>query len=65
MASLIIQDAFEPYYAGREEDAAARARPGRRADKRPERAASNEIVLPEAAPAPTRRMRSERGVIAH
>lgn len=65
MASLIIQDTFDPYYAGREEDAEARAKPRRPSKKPVEGAAEGEIVLPEAAPAPSAVTRRERRIVAH
>ncbi len=47
MASLIIQDVFEPYYAGRDDLTADRAawRP-KRAERRPA-IKSGEVALPE------------------
>ena len=55
MASLMIQDAFEPYYAGRDDAADARAKPRQPPKKRSERASESEIVLPCEAPAARRR----------
>ena len=52
MANLIMSDTFEPYYAGREDEAERRAKPGPQTKKQPERQADGEIILPEAAPAP-------------
>jgi hypothetical protein len=64
MASLIIQDTFDPYYAGRDKDAEARAKPRQPKKKQPERNAESEIVLPEA-PAPQGVTRRERRIVAH
>ena len=65
MANLIIQDTFEPYYAGRDDDAKRRAKPRTPQKKQPERSAESEIVLPEEAPAPAGEIRRDRRLIAH
>ena len=65
MASLMIQDAFEPYYAGRDDAADARAKPRQPPKKRSERASESEIVLPCEAPPPAAEVRRDRRVIAH
>ncbi len=66
MASLIIQDSFEPYYAGRDKEPAAQ--PSARG-KRVERLPHNEIVLPLDAPQPAGTMRRDsrrdRRPVAH
>ncbi len=62
MADLIIQDTFEPYYAGREDE--SRDRAGQRTkqiERRPER----EIILPDILPAPPREVRRERLPVTH
>lgn len=64
-SSLIIQDTFEPYYAGREKDAEARVKPRQPSKKTAQRNAEGEIVLPEAAPAPSGITRRERRIVAH
>lgn len=70
MANLIMPDTFEPYYAGREDEAEHRAtqrpRPKKQqAKKQPERQADGEIILPEAAPAPEGVTRRDRRPVAH
>lgn len=80
MASLIIQDTFAPYYAGRDgkSDTTAKSTSQKsgdenstteksRAPQRPESRAQAEIILPVAAPAPTVPVRREprRGIVAH
>jgi hypothetical protein len=65
MANLIMPDTFEPYYAGREEDAERRAKPGRQTRKQPDRQADGEIILPEVAPAPATITRRDRRPVAH
>jgi hypothetical protein len=64
MTSLIFQDTFEPYYAGRE-DQTERAKPHRQSKKHPERSAEGEIVLPEEPPAPASEVRRDRRPVAH
>ena len=64
MANLLIQDTFEPYYAGRDDDAKRRAKP-RTSPKKPGRPAESEIVLPEQAPVPAGEIRRDRRVISH
>ncbi len=80
MASLIIQDTFAPYYAGRDgksdktaksttqpsgDDNASTERS--RPPQRPESRAQAEIILPLAAPLPAVPARREqrRGIVAH
>ena len=70
MANLILPDTFEPYYAGREDEAERRATQRRQAKKQqaktqPERQADGEIILPEAAPAPEGVTRRDRRPTAH
>jgi hypothetical protein len=65
MANLIIQDTFEPYYSGRDEDAETRAKSRRLPKNRSERAADSEIVLPEEAPAPVGDVRRQRRIVSH
>jgi hypothetical protein len=60
MANLIIQDTFEPYYAGRDDEAKDGARPRQPAKVKPERRAEKEIVLPWDAPAPDGVTRRDR-----
>jgi hypothetical protein len=65
MASLIIQDSFEPYYAGRDSDAKAREKL-QAAAKKPVRSAEAEIVLPaDPAPRVEHRPRDSRRAIHH
>ncbi len=64
MANLIIQDTFEPYYAGRDDDRKPRQNPRPHARKR-ERADEDEIVLPEEAPKHIATVRRDRRIIAH
>ena len=61
MANLIIQDSFEPYYAGRDDEARRRAKP--RQGSKEQR--SKEIVLPEEAPAPVAEVPRNRRPVAH
>ena len=70
MANLILPDTFEPYYAGREDEAERGAKPPRQSKKQqsktqPERQADGEIILPEAAPAPEGVTRRDRRPTAH
>jgi hypothetical protein len=70
MANLILPDTFEPYYAGREDEAERRSKPPRQSKKQqsktqPERQADGEIILPEAAPAPEGVTRRDRRPTAH
>jgi hypothetical protein len=70
MANLILPDTFEPYYAGREDEAERRAKPPRQSKKQqsktqPERQADGEIILPQAAPAPEGVTRRDRRPTAH
>jgi hypothetical protein len=65
MANLIIQDTFEPYYAGRDDEAKRGAKPQASQKKQPERLSESEIVLPDKAPAPLGIVRRDRRVIAH
>jgi hypothetical protein len=64
MANLIMQDTFDPYYAGREDEAGRRATP-RRQPAQPSRQADGEIILPEDAPAPEGVTRRDRRPISH
>lgn len=65
MANLIMPDTFEPYYAGREDEAERRATPRRQAKKLLERRADGEILLPEEAPAPAGVTRRDRRPVSH
>ena len=70
MANLILPDTFEPYYAGREDEAERRSKPPRQSKKQqsktqPERQADGEIILPQAAPAPEGVTRRDRRPTAH
>jgi hypothetical protein len=65
MANLIMPDTFEPYYAGREDEAEAPAKARSKEAKQPERQADGEIILPEAAPPPEGVTRRERRPVAH
>ena len=80
MASLIIQDTFAPYYAGRDgkSDKTAKSTSQTsggektsteksRAPQWPQSGAQAEIILPVAAPAPVAPVRREqrRGIVAH
>ena len=75
MASLIIQDTFEPYYVGRDgaSDKTAKSTSQKSGEKSgseksrvsPRSNASAEIVLPVEAPVPTVPARRERRAIAH
>jgi hypothetical protein len=64
MASLVLQDAFQPYYAGRdgEDDRAKPRAPSARVIDRGSREA---IRLPSNAPAPAVQLRRERRPVAH
>lgn len=64
MANLIIQDVFEPYYAGRDDLPASRVgwHP-KQAERRPVNK-SGDIILPEEAPTPVN-VRRERLPVAH
>ncbi|MDQ2632641.1 MAG: hypothetical protein M3Y78_02770 [Pseudomonadota bacterium] len=63
MNNLIIQDTFDPYYAGRDEATRRPARPSAPAKKRPQR--ESEIVLPDEAPPPAAEVRRDRLPVAH
>lgn len=66
MACLIIQDTFEPYYAGR--DGVSRREDKPVSGKRPEPRADERIILPAEVPAPAipvRRVRRDRRSVAH
>ena len=63
MASLIIQDSFEPYYAGR--DDTAKRREKAQSIMLPKRHAEDEIILPAEAPAPLIPIRRDRRAVAH
>ena len=75
MANLIMPDTFEPYYAGREDEAERGATQRRQAKKQqakkqqaktqPERQADGEIILPGAAPAPEGVTRRDRRPVSH
>ena len=66
MASLIIQDTFEPYYAGRENDAKTRAKLQPAAKKPVGSGGEAEIVLPSnPAPRPEVRPRDGRRTVQH
>ena len=69
MANLIIQDSFEPYYVGRDDEAKRRAkRQGskeQRSREQPGRRPESEIVLPEEAPLPVAEVRRDRRFVAH
>ena len=70
MASLIVQDSFEPYYAGRDDEAKRRAKPRQgskeqRFREQPGRRPESEIVLPEEAPAPVAEIQRHRRPVAH
>ena len=66
MASLIIQDTFEPYYVGRESDAKARAKLQAAVKKPADSAGEAEIVLPsDPAPRPEARPRDSRRAVQH
>ncbi|MEP9386532.1 hypothetical protein [Mesorhizobium sp. KR9-304] len=62
MANLIIQDTFDPYYAGRDNDD-ARAKPRQVAMKKSEHSAESEIRLSKQAPAAE--VRRDRRPTAH
>ena len=63
MANLIIQDTFEPYYAGRD-DGAKRQDERREISPRTENVHGGQIVLPTEAPTPVR-VRNDRRAVAH
>ena len=63
MANLILQDTFEPYYAGRDDK--SKSRDKQRASVLPKRHAENEIILPVEAPVPVIPVRSDRRAVAH
>lgn len=65
MASLIIQDSFEPYYAGRDDDAKRAAKPRKLPEEQSGRRRESEIVLPEEAPLPVAEVRRDRRFVAH
>ena len=65
MANLIMPDTFEPYYAGREDEAERRSTPRRQIRKQMERRADGEIVLPEQAPPPAGVTRRDRRPVSH
>lgn len=49
MANLIMQDTFDPYYAGRDDASKKRAKPRPAAKGQAERQAEDRIVLPADA----------------
>ena len=63
MASLVLQDTFQPYYAGRdgEDDREAPRTPSLPRD----RGSRQAIRLPSDAPAPVSEVRRERRAVAH
>lgn len=63
MASLVLQDTFQPYYAGRdgEDDREAPLTPSRPRD----RGSRQAIRLPSDAPAPSVEVRRDRRAVAH
>ena len=66
MANLIIQDTFDPYYAGRDSDAKARAKLQAAAKKPGDSVGEAEIVLPSnPAPRPEARPRDSRRAVQH
>ena len=65
MASLIIQDTFEPYYAGRDDDVKRPAKPRQAPKEQSGRRRESEIVLPEEAPLPVAEIRRDRRFVAH
>jgi hypothetical protein len=65
MANLIMPDTFEPYYAGREDEAERRTTSRRQTKKLKERRADGEIVLPEEAPVPEGVTRRDRRPVSH
>ncbi|MEW9807184.1 hypothetical protein [Mesorhizobium marinum] len=65
MASLIIQDTFEPYYAGREKGGEAASKPRPSSASRQKRSDQDEIVLPEEAPRHVATVRRDRRIVAH
>ena len=65
MASLIVQDSFEPYYAGRDDDAKRPAKPRQSPKEKSGRRPESEIVLPEEAPLPVAEVRRDRRFVAH
>lgn len=62
MADLIIQDTFEPYDAGREDESCDRAGPR---TKQTEQRSGRAVLLPEILPAPSREVRRERLPVSH
>jgi len=63
MASLILQDTFQPYYAGRDGEG---DRVEKRAPAKPRDNGSREAIrLPSDRPAPVAPARSERRPVAH
>jgi hypothetical protein len=64
MTGLIFQDTFEPYYAGRE-DEAERDKPRRQSKMHPEPGAEGEIILPGEPPPPASEVRRDRRPVAH
>jgi len=63
MASLMLQDAFQPYYAGRDGES-DRAAP--RAPAKPRDSGSREAIrLPSDAPPPVIDIRRDRRAVAH
>lgn len=65
MASLILQDAFQPYYAGRDGEDEARVAPSAPAAMPRDRGSREAIRLPSNAPAPAAELRRERRAVAH
>jgi hypothetical protein len=68
MASLIIQDTFDPYYSGRDDSADAREKPASRKSGPLPRSAfdtAEEIILPSEAPIRQMPVRKERRATAH
>ena len=66
MANLIIQDTFEPYYAGRDSDAKKRAKLQAAAKKAADPVREAEIILPsDPAPRLEHRPRDSRRAIHH
>ena len=65
MANLIMPDTFDPYYAGREDEAERRTAPRPQSKKQLARQMDGEIILPEAAPAPEGVTRRDRRPVSH
>jgi hypothetical protein len=66
MANLIIQDAFEPYYAGRDGDTKAHAKLQAATKKAADPVGEAEIILPsDPAPRLEHRPRDSRRAIHH